>query len=65
VGYSQQSGLVIGCDGVEAADKGIAWRLWKDLASGVMRYADGEYSIAKSVRGEMEVRLPMIDSVSY
>src|SRR3546814_5611915 len=40
MGYSQHSGIVIVCDGTEAADKRIARVLWNDPATGVMRHAD-------------------------
>ncbi|MGV8944293.1 urocanate hydratase, partial [Thermomonas sp.] len=46
MGYSQHSGIVIVCDGTEAADKRIARVLWNDPATGVMRHADAGYEIA-------------------
>src|SRR5690606_5340436 len=37
MGYAQRAGLVIVCDGSEAADRRIARTLWNDPATGVMR----------------------------
>ncbi|MDH3378962.1 MAG: urocanate hydratase, partial [Gammaproteobacteria bacterium] len=47
MGYAQHAGLVIVCDGTEAASKRIERVLWNDPASGVMRHADAGYDIAK------------------
>lgn len=47
MGYSQQSGVVIVCNGSEAADRRIARVLCNDLASGVMCRADTGYEIEK------------------
>ncbi len=47
MGYSQHSGVVIVCDGTEAAGKRIARVLWNDPGTGVMRHADAGYEIAK------------------
>ena len=60
MGYSQHSGLVIVCDGTEAADRRIARVLWNDPASGVMRHADAGYEEAKACAGEMGLKLPMV-----
>jgi len=46
MGYSQHSGVVIVCDGSEAADRRIARVLWNDPGTGVMRHADAGYDIA-------------------
>jgi urocanate hydratase len=46
MGYSQHSGVVIVCDGSEAASKRIARVLWNDPATGVMRHADAGYAEA-------------------
>jgi urocanate hydratase len=46
IGYSQHSGMVIVCDGAEAAARRIERVLWNDPASGVMRYADAGYDSA-------------------
>jgi urocanate hydratase len=61
MGYSQHAGLVIVCDGSEAADKRIARVLWNDPASGVMRHADAGYDIAIECAREHELNLPMVD----
>ena len=59
MGYSQHSGIVICCDGTEAADKRIARVLWNDPATGVMRHADAGYDIAKQCAVEQGLKLPM------
>ena len=46
MGFSQHAGVVIVCDGTEAAAKRIARVLWNDPATGVMRHADAGYEIA-------------------
>ncbi len=60
MGYSQHSGVVIVCDGSEAADKRIARVLWNDPATGVMRHADAGYQVAKECALEMGLNLPMV-----
>ena len=60
MGYSQHSGVVIVCDGSEAADKRIARVLWNDPATGVMRHADAGYEVAKECALEMGLNLPMV-----
>ncbi len=62
MGYSQHSGLVIVCDGSEAADKRIARVLWNDPGTGVMRHADAGYDIAKDCAREQGLKLPMDQS---
>ena len=64
MGYSQHAGLVIVCDGSEAADKRIARVLWNDPASGVMRHADAGYDIAIECAREHGLNLPMVDDGS-
>jgi urocanate hydratase len=59
MGYSQHSGIVIVCDGTEAADRRIARVLWNDPATGVMRHADAGYETAKGCAREMGLKLPM------
>ncbi len=59
MGYSQHAGLVICCDGSEAADARIARVLWNDPAIGVMRHADAGYDIAIDCAREHQLRLPM------
>ena len=60
MGYSQHSGVVIVCDGSEAADKRIARVLWNDPGTGVMRHADAGYEIAKACAKEQGLKLPML-----
>ena len=59
MGYSQRSGVVIVCDGTEAADKRIARVLWNDPGTGVMRHADAGYDIARECAREQGLNLPM------
>jgi urocanate hydratase len=59
MGYSQHSGVVIVCDGTEAADRRIARVLWNDPATGVMRHADAGYEIAMQCAKEQGLKLPM------
>ena len=60
MGYSQHSGVVIVCDGTEAADRRIARVLWNDPGTGVMRHADAGYDIAKDCAKEQGLKLPMV-----
>jgi urocanate hydratase len=60
MGYSQHSGVVIVCDGSEAADKRLARVLWNDPGTGVMRHADAGYEIAKQCAKEQGLKLPML-----
>ncbi|MFT4179885.1 MAG: urocanate hydratase [Thermomonas sp.] len=60
MGYSQHSGVVIVCDGSEAADKRIARVLWNDPGTGVMRHADAGYEIAQQCAKEQGLKLPML-----
>lgn len=60
MGFSQHSGMVICCDGSEAADTRIANVLWNDPASGVMRHADAGYEIAQDCAREHGLNLPGI-----
>ena len=62
MGYSQHAGLVIVCDGTEAADKRIARVLWNDPATGVMRHADAGYPEAIECARENKLNLPMVDT---
>jgi urocanate hydratase len=59
MGYSQHSGVVIVCDGSEAAGKRIARVLWNDPATGVMRHADAGYAEAIAVAKAKGLNLPM------
>ncbi len=46
MGFSQHAGMVVVCDGTEAAARRIERVLWNDPASGVMRHADAGYQSA-------------------
>ena len=60
MGFSQHAGVVIVCDGSEAAAKRIARVLWNDPGTGVMRHADAGYEIAVQCAGEQRLKLPMM-----
>ncbi|MFM8548318.1 MAG: urocanate hydratase [Betaproteobacteria bacterium] len=60
MGYSQHSGVVIVCDGTEAADRRIGRVLWNDPATGVMRHADAGYESAQACAREQGLDLPML-----
>ena len=60
MGYSQHAGVVIVCDGSEAADKRIARVLWNDPGTGVMRHADAGYEVAVGCAKEQGLKLPMV-----
>jgi urocanate hydratase len=60
MGYSQHSGVVIVCDGTEAADQRLARVLWNDPGTGVMRHADAGYQIARDCAREQGLNLPML-----
>jgi urocanate hydratase len=62
MGYAQHAGLVIVCDGSEAADRRIERVLWNDPGTGVMRHADAGYDIAIECAREHGLKLPMIDT---
>jgi urocanate hydratase len=60
MGYSQHAGVVIVCDGTDAAAKRIERVLWNDPATGVMRHADAGYAKAIEAAKERGVRMPML-----
>jgi len=60
MGYSQHAGVVIVCDGTDAAAKRIERVLWNDPASGVMRHADAGYEEAIACAREQGLKLPMV-----
>ncbi len=60
MGYAQHAGLVIVCDGSEAADRRIARVLWNDPGTGVMRHADAGYTKAIACAKEHGLNLPML-----
>jgi len=60
MGFSQHAGVVIVCDGTEAAARRIARVLWNDPASGVMRHADAGYELASECARAHHLDLPGI-----
>jgi urocanate hydratase len=60
MGFAQHAGLVIVCDGSEAASRRIERVLTNDPATGVMRHADAGYEIAKQCAREHGLNLPML-----
>lgn len=61
MGYSQHSGVVIVCDGTDAAARRIERVLWNDPGTGVMRHADAGYESAQRCAREQGLQLPMLD----
>ena len=61
IGYSQHAGMVVVCDGSEAATRRLERVLTNDPASGVMRHADAGYPIAIDCAKEYGLKLPMLD----
>ena len=60
MGYSQHAGMVIVCDGSEAAAKRLERVLWNDPATGVMRHADAGYEQAIACAREQGLNLPFL-----
>jgi urocanate hydratase len=60
MGFSQHAGVVIVCDGSEAAARRIGRVLWNDPATGVMRHADAGYGEAIDHARRNGLNLPMI-----
>ncbi|PWW11613.1 urocanate hydratase [Mangrovibacter plantisponsor] len=60
MGFSQHAGVVIVCDGSEAADVRLGRVLWNDPATGVMRHADAGYETAIACAQEKGLDLPAI-----
>jgi urocanate hydratase len=60
MGYSQHAGVVIVCDGSEAAARRVERVLWNDPGTGVMRHADAGYETAIECAAEQGLNLPMI-----
>ncbi|MBN3004843.1 urocanate hydratase [Chromobacterium alkanivorans] len=60
MGFSQHSGVVIVCDGSEAAAKRVGRVLRNDPGTGVMRHADAGYEIAENCAREQGLDLPML-----
>ncbi|MGQ0710018.1 MAG: urocanate hydratase [Rhodoferax sp.] len=60
MGYSQHSGVVIVCDGSNAAAQRIERVLFNDPGTGVMRHADAGYDIAQQCARANGLDLPML-----
>jgi urocanate hydratase len=60
MGYSQHSGVVIVCDGSDAAARRIERVLWNDPGTGVMRHADAGYEDAVACAKAQGLDLPMV-----
>jgi len=60
MGYSQHAGVVLVCDGTEAAARRIERVLWNDPATGVMRHADAGYESAIACAREKGLNLPFL-----
>ncbi|SNB75434.1 urocanate hydratase [Arboricoccus pini] len=58
MGFSQHAGMVIVCDGSEAADRRLARVLHNDPATGVMRHADAGYEEAIACARQYQLDLP-------
>jgi urocanate hydratase len=59
MGYSQHAGVVIVCDGSEAASRRLERVLWNDPGTGVMRHADAGYEEALECGRQHRLTLPM------
>jgi urocanate hydratase len=60
MGYSQHAGLVIVCDGTDAAARRLERVLFNDPASGVMRHADAGYPAAAETARKFGLKLPLL-----
>jgi urocanate hydratase len=60
MGYSQHAGVVIVCDGTDAAAKRLERVLFNDPATGVMRHADAGYELARETARKFDLKLPML-----
>jgi urocanate hydratase len=60
MGYAQHAGVVIVCDGTDAAARRIERVLFNDPATGVMRHADAGYELAVRTAREAGLKLPML-----
>jgi urocanate hydratase len=58
MGYSQHAGMVVVCDGTEAAARRLGRVLWNDPATGVMRHADAGYEEAVNWARKQGLDLP-------
>ncbi len=62
IGFSQHAGMVICCDGTDAAAARIERVLWNDPATGVMRHADAGYEDAIACAHEHGLNLPSLNA---
>lgn len=62
MGFSQHSGVVIVCDGSQAAHERVGRVLRNDPGTGVMRHADAGYDIAIDCAKAQGLDLPMLDA---
>ncbi len=62
MGFSQHAGVVIVCDGSEAAGRRLERVLFNDPATGVMRHADAGYEAAIECARENGLNLPMLNT---
>ncbi|MEN7433304.1 urocanate hydratase [Chromobacterium sp. TRC.1.1.SA] len=60
MGFSQHSGVVIVCDGTDAASERLGRVLRNDPGTGVMRHADAGYEIAVDCAKQQGLDLPML-----
>jgi urocanate hydratase len=60
MGFSQHAGVVIVCDGTDAAAKRIERVLFNDPATGIMRHADAGYDLAKETARRHKLKLPLL-----
>jgi urocanate hydratase len=60
MGFSQHAGVVIVCDGTDAASARIARVLRNDPGTGVMRHADAGYERAIACARDCGLDLPSI-----
>ncbi len=61
MGFSQHAGVVIVCDGSDAAARRLQRVLTNDPATGVMRHADAGYETAIQCAREQQLKLPMLE----
>ena len=62
IGYSIHAGMVICCDGTDAADARLSRVLTNDPGTGVMRHVDAGYDEAVETAKKCGVRIPMLEN---
>ncbi len=60
MGYSQHAGMVIVCDGTDAAARRLERVLFNDPAIGVVRHADAGYELAQATARAAHLDMPML-----